>query len=63
MANDSHRTAILVRCTKDEAELIRKAAASERRTLSGFILNAVMNRISARAALPGWAPSRKKDEA
>jgi uncharacterized protein (DUF1778 family) len=37
-----------VRCTPGEAGQIREAARLERRTISGFILNAVMSRISAR---------------
>ncbi len=48
MPANQKKTAILVRCTNEEAELIRKAAAVERRTLSGFVLNAVMNRIRTR---------------
>jgi uncharacterized protein (DUF1778 family) len=40
------RTALLVRCSEEEAEAIRDAARRERRTLSGFILNAVLNRIT-----------------
>jgi len=45
------RTAILVRCTEQEAELIRDAARKERRTISGYIINAVLNRINIRARL------------
>jgi uncharacterized protein (DUF1778 family) len=40
------RTALLVRCSEEEAEMIREAAKRERRTISGFILNAVLNRIA-----------------
>lgn len=40
------RTALLVRCSEEEAEAIRDAARRERRTISGFILNAVLNRIA-----------------
>jgi uncharacterized protein (DUF1778 family) len=40
--------AILIRCTEAEAERIRQAARVERRTISGFVLNAVFNRIGAR---------------
>lgn len=40
------RTALLVRCSEEEAEAIREAAHRERRTISGFILNAVLNRIA-----------------
>jgi uncharacterized protein (DUF1778 family) len=57
------KTAILLRCTAEEAELIRRAAALERRTLSGFILNAVMNRLRARAELAKAAsPLRRKED-
>lgn len=40
------RTALLVRCSAEEAIAIRDAARRERRTISGFILNAVLNRIA-----------------
>lgn len=40
------RTALLVRCSEEEAAVIREAARRERRTISGFILNAVLNRIT-----------------
>ena len=40
------RTALLVRCSEEEAIAIRDAARRERRTISGFILNAVLNRIA-----------------
>lgn len=59
MANN--RTALLVRCTGQEAEAIRKAAKRERRSISGFILNAVMNRLGNQAAIIdklGGAPAR-----
>ncbi len=58
------KTAILLRCTPEEAQMIRRAAAFERRTLSGFILNAVMNRLRARADLlaKSGAPLRRKDD-
>lgn len=35
-----------MRCSEEEAEAIRDAAKRERRTISGFILNAVLNRIA-----------------
>jgi uncharacterized protein (DUF1778 family) len=44
--NNGNRTALLIRCTAEEAELIREAAERERRTLSGFVLHAVMGRIA-----------------
>ena len=34
-------TAIFVRCSGEEAERVRKAVNEGRRTLSGFILNAM----------------------
>ena len=48
MNNDGKqsRTALLIRCTEEEATAIREAARRERRTVSAFVLNAVMNRIS-----------------
>jgi uncharacterized protein (DUF1778 family) len=42
----TQRTALLIRCSHEEAETIRAAAKAERRTLSGYVLNAVMNRIA-----------------
>jgi uncharacterized protein (DUF1778 family) len=42
------RTALLVRCTVEEAELIRQAAKAERRTISGFIVNGILQRIAVR---------------
>ncbi len=40
------RTALLVRCSEEEAKAIRQEAHHERRTISGFILNSVLNRIA-----------------
>ena len=45
------RTALLIRCTQEEAEAIREAAKLQRRTLSAFVLHAVMNRISVQQRL------------
>jgi len=42
------RTAILLRCSEEEAKDIREAARIEERTISGFILNAVRSRLEAR---------------
>ena len=39
---------ILIRCTAEEAELIREAAKRERRTVSGFALNAMLKYIADR---------------
>ena len=40
----SQRTMLVISCTSDEAEAIREAAKRERRTISAFIVNAVMTR-------------------
>ena len=40
-----NRTALLLRCTAEEAALIRQSARREHRTLSGYILNVIMSRI------------------
>jgi uncharacterized protein (DUF1778 family) len=45
------KAAIFVRCTEEEAKRIRRAAKSEQRTLSGFIMKAVMNRLEHREEL------------
>lgn len=39
------KTALLIYCTREEAERIRTAAKRERRTISGFVMNAVMTRL------------------
>lgn len=36
---NSSRTALLIRCSKEEAAIIRAQAAAERRTISGCMLN------------------------
>lgn len=51
----SERTALLIRCSREEAEKIRAAAKSERRTVSGFVLHAVLNRIVNQEKLRGFA--------
>ncbi len=49
------RTALLIRCTKEEAARIRHEAKKERRTLSGYVINALMNRMESREkALARW---------
>ena len=45
------KAALFVRCTEEEADRIRGAAKSERRTVSGFVLNAVFSRITLRERL------------
>ncbi len=42
---------LLLRCTDEEAEAIRHAAKLEHRTLSDYILNAVLSRIEAKEKL------------
>jgi uncharacterized protein (DUF1778 family) len=42
------RASIYVRCTPEEADKIRQAARAERRTISGYILNAALSRIELR---------------
>lgn len=55
----SDRTALLIRCSKEEAEKIRAAAKRERRTLSGYVLHAVLNRISNQEKSRAYAPARR----
>jgi uncharacterized protein (DUF1778 family) len=43
--------AILIRCTPEDYDAIHRAAKLERRTVSGFILNAAMSRIETRTKL------------
>jgi len=40
------RTALLIRCSEEEAEAIRETAKQQRRTVSSFVIGAVMNRVS-----------------
>ena len=40
--------ALFIRCSDEDAEKIRDAARAERRTVSGYILNAVISRMDAR---------------
>jgi uncharacterized protein (DUF1778 family) len=53
--------ALLVRCTDEEADTIRHAAKSEHRTVSGYILDVVMNRIEARQKLLREAANQPED--
>ena len=41
------RTALLIRCSDAEAKLIRAAANHERRTLSGYVVSAALERMVA----------------
>lgn len=47
----SNRTALLVRCSVEEAAEIKEAAKRERRTLSAYILHTVLTRIAHRVEL------------
>jgi hypothetical protein len=49
--SNSKRTSLLVRCSPEEAHQIREAAKRERRTISDFILNAVMSRMAVQERL------------
>ena len=42
----SKRTALLVRCSVEEAAAIKEAAKHERRTISDYILHSVLGRIA-----------------
>ena len=51
----TQRTALLIRCSNEEAARIRSEAKKERRTLSGYVINALMNRMESREkALARW---------
>jgi uncharacterized protein (DUF1778 family) len=52
------RTSLLVRCSEEEAAAIREAARRERRTMSGYILNAAMGRIAHQQKLDQWHKAR-----
>ena len=43
--HNNGRSALLIRCSDAEANLIRAAATHERRTLSGYVINAVLERM------------------
>jgi len=57
------KAAVFVRCTEEEAERIRRTARAERRTLSGFVLNAVFNRIAMRDRLLAEQEAESKSKA
>ena len=65
----TRRTAILIRCSCEEAAKIREMAKRERRTLSGFVLHTLMSRIarlgsglspSSVTRKPSTTPSRRR---
>ena len=45
------KTALLIYCTCEEADQIKLAAKRERRTISGFVMNAVMTRFAVEGRL------------
>lgn len=45
------RTALLIRCSSEQAHSIRVSAEKERRTLSGYVLNIVMRAVHLEAQL------------
>ncbi len=55
----SGRTALLIRCSQEEAEKIRAAAKRERRSLSGYVLHTVLNRITNQEKSRAYAPARR----
>jgi uncharacterized protein (DUF1778 family) len=60
MVMRSKAAALFIRCSEEEAERVRKAARAERRSISGFILNAVFNRIQMRDKLAADARSKAR---
>lgn len=54
------KTVLFVRCSYEEAKKIRHAATRERRTISSFILNTVLNGIEEREQLARMARSNQK---
>ncbi len=57
---DPNRTALLVRCSEEEARFIREAAQREHRTMSGYILNIVMSRVPQNEGLLPELPKPSK---
>lgn len=56
----STRTALLVRCSVEEAAQIRAAAKKSDRTLSGYILHCLRNRLRVEAELDKDFPTLAK---
>jgi len=50
MAN-SNRTALLIRCSREEADRIRAAAKRQKRTLSAYVLRALTSRLDFEAQM------------
>jgi hypothetical protein len=57
-AHGNRRSALLIRCSDAEANLIRAAATHEHRTLSGYLLNAVMERMMRQSQNAGPASTK-----
>ena len=51
MTGQSKRTALLIRCSVEEAEVIRDAARRSGRTLSGYVLHCLHNRLRVEAEI------------
>lgn len=51
MRKHTKRTALLIRCSVEEAEAIRSAARNSGRTLSGYVLHCLNNRLRVEAQL------------
>jgi hypothetical protein len=45
-SNASRRAALTIRCSEEDAAIIRKLANRERRSISGYVLNCILNRVS-----------------
>jgi hypothetical protein len=51
MPVNAKRTALLIRCSVEEAEAIRSAARNSGRTLSGYVLHCLRNRLRIEAQI------------
>jgi len=51
MGHNPKRTALLIRCSVEEAQQIREAARKQSRTLSGYVLRCLRNRLRIEAEL------------
>ena len=56
-------TALLIRCSREEAEGIRAAAKRERRTVSGYVLHGVLSRMALREEVQQALTSAKTAQA
>ena len=60
---ENSRTALLIHCSQEEADRIREAAKRERRTISGFVMNAVMSRFEIESRLATRREAQRHAEA